>query len=265
MTTQVKRGRPPKKAVEQAPAKKKFTVKQNINTNKTLEFKLLNGSQAVFMMQQKNVTIYDQDLDQVRQIRYCPSEPSIYTDEQSEKAVRQSIIFNDGRLFVTPDKPNLRQYLQTHPDNKANGGVLFYQVDKQKKATVDVDKEFATADAVLMVKEKPFEDLLSVAASLGFNVDRQAAEIKHDLLMYAKKNPSEFIRLFDNPEVTMKAKIRMAMKYGIIEVSKGAARWKDTNGMIVSVPEGKDGVDVLLRFLLTEAGAPTVEELDRQL
>ena len=265
MTTQVKRGRPPKKAVEKAPAKKKFTVKQNINTNATLEFKLLNGSQAVFMMQQKNVTIYDKDADSVRQIRYCPNEPSIYTDEQGENAVRQSIIFNDGRLFVTPDKPNLREYLQTHPDNKANGGGLFYQVDKQKKATVDVNKEFDTAGAVLMVKEKPFEDLLSVAASLGFNVDRQAAEIKHDLLMYAKKNPSEFIRMFDNPEVTMKAKIRMAMKYGIIEVSQGGARWVDTNQLIVSVPAGRNGVDVLLRFLLTEAGAPTVEELDRQL
>ena len=258
MTTQVKRGRPPKKAVEQAPAKKKFTVKQNINTNATLEFKLLNGSQAVFMMQQKNITVYDKDQDTVRQIRYCPN-------EQGANAVRQSIIFNDGRIFVTPDKPNLREYLQTHPDNRANGGKLFYQVDKQKKATVDVNKEFATADAVLMVKEKPYEDLLSVAASLGFNVDRQAAEIKHDLLMYAKKNPSEFIRMFDNPEVTMKAKIRMAMKYGIIEVSQGGARWVDTNKLIVSVPAGRNGVDVLLRFLLTEAGAPTVEELDRQL
>ena len=265
MTTQAKRGRPPKKAVEQAPAKKKFTVKQNLKSTGVQEYVLKKEKSAVYMMQQKNVTYYDKDSGQVRQIRYCPSEHSPFVDEQSERAVRQSVVFADGRLLVRPDQPNLAHFMSLHPGNVANGGSIFYLVEKTKKAKVDVDKEFAVADAVIMIKEKPFEDLLSVAASIGINVDRQTAEVKHDLLMYAKKNPSEFIRLFDNPEVTMKAKIRMAMKYGIIDISRGAARWKDTNGMIVSVPEGKDGVDVLLRFLLTEAGAPTVEELDRQL
>lgn len=265
MTTQVKRGRPRKTAVEQAPAKKKFSVKQNIADNAIREYKLLKGKGAVFMMHQRNITVYDKSADTVRQIRYCPSEPSIYVDEQSDNAVRQSVVFTDGRLYVRPDQPNLRAFMNAHPDNKANGGTTFELVDLTAKAVVDVDKEFAVADAIIMIKEKPFEDLLSVAASLGYNVDRQAAEIKHDLLMYAKKNPSGFIKMFDNPEVTMKAKIRMAMKYGIIEISRGGARWKDNGNLIVSVPVGKDGIDVLLRFLLTEAGAATVEELDRQL
>jgi hypothetical protein len=265
MTTQAKRGRPPKKAVEQTPAKKKFSVKQNLNNNGIEEYVLRKEKSAVYMMQQKNLTYYDKDSNMVRQIRYCPSEHSVFVDEQSDKAVRKSVVFSDGRLLVRPDQPNLSNFLRLHPGNVANGGDVFSIVDKMAKAKVDVDTEFAVADAVIMVKEKPFEDLLSVAASLGFNVDRQAAEIKHDLLMYAKKNPSQFVKMFDNPEVTMKAKIRMAMKYGILTVDRGAVRWKDTSGMIVSVPEGKDGLDVLLRFLLTEAGAPTVEELDRQL
>jgi hypothetical protein len=266
MTTQAKRGRPAKKAVEQTPAKKKFSVKQRVGDQPlAYEYKLLQGSGAVFMMHQRNVTLYDKSQDRVRQIRYCPSEPSIFVEEQSEKAVRKSVVFSDGRLLVRPDQPNLREFMELHPENQANGGSLFYRVDKEKKAQLDVTKEFAVADAIMMIKEKPFEDLLSVAASLNFNVDRQASEIKHDLLMYAKRNPSSFIKMFDNPEVTMKAKIRMAIKYGVLEESKCAVRWKDSGNMIVSVPEGKDGTDTLLRFLMTDAGAPTVEELDRQL
>tara|TARA_R100000406_G_scaffold92806_1_gene82224 strand:+ start:10692 stop:11345 length:654 start_codon:yes stop_codon:yes gene_type:complete len=217
------------------------------------------------MLHQRNITIYDKDQDVVREIRFCPTEQSIFVDEQSDRAVRKSIIFRDGRLFVRPDEPNLRNYLDAHPGNKANGGSMFYMVDKEKKANVDVDKEFVMADAIILVKEKPFEDLLSVAASIGFNVDRQAAEIKHDLLMFAKKNPAQFIKMFDNPEVTMKAKIRMAIKYGVIDATKSGVRWKDSGTLIVSVPAGKNPIDVFLRFLLTEAGAPTVEELDRQL
>mgnify|MGYP006969383710 FL=1 len=260
-TTQAKRGRPAK-AKEQP---KKFSVKQDLKENGVQEYVLKSGKGAVYMMHQKNISHFDTESGMSRQIRYCTSEHSVFVDEQSEKAVRKSVVFADGRLLVRPDQPNLAEFMRLHPGNTANGGTIFSIVDKKKKAEVDVDKEFAVADAIIMIKEKSFEDLLSVAASIGINVDRQAAEIKHDLLMYAKKNPTQFIKMFDNPEVTMKAKIRMAMKYGIIEIRKGAARWKDTNGMIVSVPEGKDGVDVLLRFLLTEAGAPTAEELDRQL
>ncbi len=63
----------------------------------------------------------------------------------------------------------------------------------------------------------------------------------------------------------MKAKIRMAAKYGIINLGRDGARWTDTNKLIVSVPAGKDPLDIMLRFCLTEAGTPTVEELDRQL
>jgi len=259
--TQVKRGRPAKKA--EAP--KKFAVKQNITEDVAREYIIKKGYGAVYMMQQRNVTVYDKNRDEVRQIRYCPNEQSIYVDEQSENAVRKSVMFMDGRLFVPRNKPNLRNYLDVHPDNKANGGNVYELVDKKREAQVDVDKDFATAEAVMLVKEKPFEDLLSVAASLNFNVDREASQIKHDLLIYAKKNPVQFVKMFDNPEVTLKAKIRMAMKYGVLEESKGAVRWKDTGKMIVSVPVGKVAVDVLLRFLLTDAGAPTVEELDRQL
>ncbi len=273
MATQAKRGRPRKIAAEpvaektqptQQP-KKKFSVKQNIRQDNVIREYRINKGGAVSMLHQRNITIYDKDQDVVREIRFCPTEQSIFVDEQSDRAVRKSIIFRDGRLFVRPDEPNLRNYLDAHPGNKANGGSMFYMVDKEKKANVDVDKEFVMADAIILVKEKPFEDLLSVAASIGFNVDRQAAEIKHDLLMFAKKNPAQFIKMFDNPEVTMKAKIRMAIKYGVIDATKSGVRWKDSGTLIVSVPAGKNPIDVFLRFLLTEAGAPTVEELDRQL
>lgn len=270
MPNTTKRGRPAKKTeptvVDQPTVSTpKFSVRQNIDENKVLEFRLNQKGGAVYMMHQKGVTVYDKSRDTIREIRYCPNEASIYRDEQSENAVRQSVVFADGRLFVRPDQPNLKRFMQVHPGNKANGGKEFYLVDKQQKAKVDVDKEFLQADAIMMIRQKPFEDLLAVAAAMGVNVDREASEIKHDLLMIAKKNPANFIKSFDNPEVTMKAKIRMAAKYGIINLGKDGVRWTDTNKLIVSVPAGKDSLDIMLRFCLTEAGTPTVEELDRQL
>lgn len=267
MPTTAKRGRPAKKTTE-APVQeaKKFSVRQDLSKeNEIKEYRLIRGGGAVHLMSSADVTVYDKKSDQVRAIRYCPSETSIYKDEQSENAIRQPVIFADKRIFVRPDQPNLRNYLDLHPGNRANGGGEFYLVNKQKKAAVDVDKEFVLADAISLVRTKELDDLLAVAAAYGINVDRNVAEIRHDLIVAAKKNPAKFIKSFDNPEVLMKAKLRMASKYGIIDLSQSGVRWKDSGSLIVSVPAGKAPLDVMLRFCLTEAGAPTVEELDRQL
>lgn len=269
MATQVKRGRPAKKTtqtdvVETTPAPR-FSVKQNLNQNVISEFRLVRGGGAVFMMHQKGVTVFDKKKNVVREIRYCPSENSIYRDEQSESAVRQSVVFSDKMLLVRPDQPNLLHYMNAHPGNKENGGDLFYLVDKEKKAEVNIDREFLLNDAISLIRNKSFDDLLAVAAAYGLNVDREASEIKHDLILAAKKNPGKFVKSFDNPEVMMKAKLRMASKYGILDFSKSAVRWKDSGSLVVSVPAGKNSLDVMLRFCLTEAGAATVEELDRQL
>ena len=269
MTTTAKRGRPAKKTtvapVKEAVEPKGFSVKQNIDENAVLEYRMVAGGGRVHMMQQSNVTIYDKELGQVRNIRYCPAEHSIFVDEQADNAVRQSVIFSDGRIFVRPEQPNLKAFLDAHPDNRANGGGRFYLVDNEQKAEVDVTKEFALADAVSMVRNKPFDDLLAVAAAYGINVDRPSSEVKHDLIVFAKKNPTKFIKSFDNPEVLMKAKLRMAGKYGIISFGKSAVRWTDSGALIVSVPAGKNPYDIMLRYCLTDAAAPTVEELDRQL
>ncbi len=70
-------------------------------------------------------TVYDKETRQVRGIRYCPNEPSVFMDEQSSNARREHIIFPNGMLIVPENKPNLAAFLDLHPQNRANGGELF--------------------------------------------------------------------------------------------------------------------------------------------
>ena len=121
------------------------------------------------------------------------------------------------------------------------------------------------ADAITMVRDKDLEDLMSVAIAAGINIDRPVAEIKHDLLVYAKRNPKSFIDSFDSPVVKMKTKIKMADKYQVIKLSSSSVNWFDSGKMIVSVPSGKDPLDVFVRYCLTESATSIVEEIDRQL
>lgn len=268
-TTTAKRGpgRPPAKktAPKSVAPPKKVSVRRDVSSNTTKEFKTLKPSGATFMMQQKGVTVYDKDLNQIREIRYCPNEPSIWRDEQSESARRESIVFIDGRKFVRPDQPNLLAFMETHPGNKANGGTLFEVVDKEKKAELEVENEFLVADAIMMIRNKDLDELLSVAVALAINVDRPVNEIKHDLLVFAKKSPQKFIESFDNPVVEMKTKIKMAEKYQVIKLAADGVKWYDTNKLIISVPSGKDPLDVFVRYCMTEAAGPIVEEMEKQI
>ena len=272
-TTRRAPGRP-KKAQTEAnalpatppPTKKKVSLKRKEEDPHIARvYEIPTGGGIAFMIPQSGITVYDSQMDSVREIRYCPNEPSIWVDEQSPNAKRESIVFRDSRIIVPREKPNLRNFLDRHPDNIANGGLVFKQMDQAKDAETKLNEEMSQFEAVAMLRSSDTEDLLAVALFFNVNIDRKISEIKYDLLQIAKKTPSKFINSFDDPAVKMKALVRQAKDYQIIKIAKDSVRWFDSNSMIVSVPHGQSPEEIMVRFLLTEKGASAVEDIEKQL
>lgn len=260
-----KRVQPDAPVASPAPAKKRPSIKRKEQVNFNKEFEIPKNGGVVFLLPQKGVTIYDNDKDTVREIRYCPNEPSIYIDEQSQNARREAITFREGRIFVPKDKPNLRLFLEAHPLNMANGGQLFKEVNKKVEAEQELKKEFLQNEAIMMVREKSIEELLPVAIYFNVNIDQPTSEIRFNLLQIAKKKPSEFIEAFDSPQVQVRSTVKQAADYQILNVKKDGVYWFDSNGLIVSVPVGQDPVDVMVRFCLTEKGSSVLSSLEERL
>lgn len=229
------------------------------------EYEVISGGGIVFMLGRSEANIYDEASNSIRVIRYCPEENSIWKDEQSENSVKEGIVFKNKKLFVPASKPNLIDFLSKHPDNTANGGKVFKMINHEENAKKELESDFLFADAINLVRSKPVDDLISVATALAINTERMIDEIKHDLLVFAKKDPKTFMESFDNPVIEVKAKVKNAMTYNIISHSKGHVVWTDTNKHIIAVPEGKDPVDIFVRYCMTEAGAPVLAEIERQL
>lgn len=268
MTTETKKapGRPKKvQPVAEAAPKKKPVIRRKEQVNQNKEFEIPKNAGVVFLLPQKGVTIYDNEKDTVREIRYCPNEPSIYVDEQSQNARREAITFRDGRIFVPKDKPNLRLFLEAHPLNMANGGKLFKEVNKKMEAEEELKKEFLQNEAIMMVREKNIDELLPVAIYFNVNIDQPTSEIRFNLLRIAKSKPSEFMQAFDSPQVQVRATVRQAADYQIINVKSNGVYWFDSNSLIVSVPVGQDSTDVMTRFCLTEKGASVLSSLEERL
>ena len=258
--------KPKEEHVAQAPtAKKSLPIKRKEKVNTTAEYELLRKSGIVYMLPQKGVTTYDAEADTVRELRYCPNEPSIWRDEQSENATRQSVIFREGRVFAPKTQPNLKAFLDSHPFNVANGGSIFRLVDKKRDAEQELQKEFALTEAVAMVRDKDIQELLPVAMYFGININSSVSDIRFNLLRIAKTKTQAFMESFDSPQVRCRSIVQQANDYQIIKLGERSVNWFDSGTMIVSVPVGQDPLDVMSRFCLTEKGASVLSTLEERL
>lgn len=244
---------------------KKPPILRNENPNERKEFEVIGGGGIVYMLPQQGETVYDPATDTVREIRYCPNENSIWSDEQGDKAVKKSVIFRNGRIFVDKNQPNLRRFLELHPGNAANGGNKFKEVNKKVDAEKELEKEFLVTDAIAMVRDKDITDLFAVALYFKVNINAPTSEIRHNLLRIAKNKPKEFIESFDSPTVRTRAILKQAADYQIIKIDRNACKWFDSNTQIVSVPVGQDPTDVLTRFCLTEKGSTVLADIEDRL
>ena len=251
--------------VVEKPVAKKPPIFRKETENTRKEFEVIGGGGIVYMLPQQGQTVYDKSTDSVREIRYCPNENSIWTDEQGKSAVKKSVIFRNGRIFVDANQPNLRRFLEIHPDNVANGGSKFKEVNKKVDAEKELQKEFLMTDAVAMVRDKDITDLFAVALYFKVNINAPTAEIRHNLLRIAKSKPKEFIESFDSPTVRTRAIIKQAADYQIIKLDRNSCKWFDSNSQIVSVPVGQDPTDVLTRFCLTEKGSTVLADIEDRL
>ena len=266
-------GRTPKSAPKSAPiaapistlSSSSAPVKRNENLKKDKIYTIEKGGGIWYKLRQQNITVFDEESGQVRQLRYSPNENSVFVDEQSENTIREQIIFNKKTLPVSHSNPPLQKYLDLHPDNIANGGKVFRLIDTERKAEVELDKEFAILDAVAMVRDKSIEQLLPVAMYLGIDTSQKNMEIKRELLIQAKSNPSGFIEMFDNPVVSIKSTLISAIDFQILKADADGMKWFDSKKLIVATPAGQSTVDIATRFCLSEKGALVLEEIERQL
>jgi hypothetical protein len=271
--TQVKRsaGRPanqPQVAEVQTTAKKKPLVRYEFDESKPVEhatYEIIGDHGVTYMINQHSINVFDEESKSVRQIRYCPGEPSVFYDEQNPSSKKEPIIFRDGNLFVPREKPNLQEFLRLHPGNEENGGSMFRVVNTKRNVEKELTDEFSIFDSVAMVREKTIDELLPVAMFYSVNVDRPVSEIKYDLLQIAKSKPKQFMSAFDDPMVKVRSVLNKASQYQIIKFADNGCYWFDTGSLIVAVPVGQQPLDVMTRFCLTERGSTALSSIEAQL
>ena len=210
---------------------------------------------------------YDEKNNVNRALRYCTNQKSPFEDEQDGNFIIEPIIFEDGFLRVPRTNPVLQQFLHYHPLN----GNIFTEVDKEKDASVEVEDLNLEIEALVEARQLSL-DQLETLTRVMFGKDPSTvstAELKRDILIFAKREPKEFLNILNDPELKFQAKIRLFFESKLLILRNGEKEvWFNTatnKKKMLSVPFGEDPYEMVAHYLQSDDGIDSLKMLDATL
>ena len=202
-----------------------------------------------------------------RSLRYATNQTSVFEDEQYGDVTLPAIIFRDGKLIVEKENVLLQQFLSLyHPDRDK----VYSEFDAEKSAQAEIDNVEAELEAMNAAREMQIEDLEAIArVVLKSRVSDMASnEIRRDMLLYARKNPAEFLSLTNDENIKLRNVAVRANEMGLIFIKDDnrTVCWNDTKKTkIITVPYGENVFSALAVYFKTDEGLDVLQSLTNKL
>jgi len=207
---------------------------------------------------------FDNETGENRTLRYARNQKSPFEDEQDGNAILEPIIFEDGYLTVYKNNQVLQQFLHYHPGN----GNTFKELDKAKEAQEDIDMVQKEIDALVAANDMSLERKIAVARVVFNNVDKMStAEIKRDILMFAKNEPAEFLEVINDPDLEVDSNIAEFISNNYLELTTKSVTLTTgkTKKKLLSLPFGEDPMYIISSWMKSDEGLPTYKMLLKKL
>ena len=223
-----------------------------------------------FMLQNRN-TQYNPlmyfDGETNRALRYARNQKTPFEDEQDENPILEPIVFVDGFLTVEKSNRVLQAFLAYHPQN---GGV-FEEVDNERDANEEVNILEMEIDALASAKSLDISKAEAVArVLLGSRVETMTtAELRRDIMVYAKQNPAQFLDMLDDPDLDLQNLAERAISEGMFSVRNNGRdihyNFPKNKKKLLTVPFEETAVSALCGYLKTDKGIELMKTLETKL
>jgi hypothetical protein len=210
---------------------------------------------------------FDEEKGINRPLRYARNQKSPFEDEQDGNAIMEPIIFEDGFLHVERNNQVLQEFLSYHPAN----GQIFEEINQARDAAEELEVEELILEAQLLARDMPTSKLEMVCRVLmGARADSMStAELKRDVLVYARNNPEDFINTLNDPALQMYDDVVQIFANNLLSKrNKGRDVYfnlKDNKTKILTVPYGEDASDIMASYFQTDEGIETYKLLKQML
>lgn len=231
-----------------------------------------NSAPLSYMLPSKNTKRYpllwfDEETNTNRPLRYSINQKSPFEDEQDGNAILEPIIFEDGFLRVPKNNPILQQFLYYHPMN----GIIFEEVNHERDAQAEVERLDAEVEALIQARELTVDQLESLGRVL-FGKDTSkvtTAELKRDMLVYAKKNPKEFLNALNDPMLKLQSNVQQFFDAKLLAFRNNRKEvffnTSSNKKKMLSVPYGADPMFYVASFLQSDEGIDALKMLENEL
>lgn len=209
---------------------------------------------------------FDPEKGYNRELRYASNQKTPFVDEQNGTVTLEHIIFEDGTLFVPKEKVQLQKLLSLYHPAK---GKVYEELDKQVEAEDQLDLIEIEIEALNLAQRLDVEQMEAILrVEQGSNVSKMSSkELKRDLLLFARKNPSLFLELANDENVILRNFAINAVEANIVKLSQDnrVFTWASNGRKLMTVPFDENPYSAIAVWFQTDEGLEVYKSIDKKL
>lgn len=208
---------------------------------------------------------FDEDSKEQKELRYATNQNSPFMDEQKGEATLGHIMFKNGTLTVPKEKQNLQKLLSLyHPMlNKK-----YREFSAVQKATNELDILELQVEAMTAAMGMDIDQAEAIIrVEVGSKASKMTSkEIKRDLLLFARSNPSLFIELANDENVQLRNFAIKACEANIIKLSQDQRdfKWASNGKKLMTVPFDENPYSAMAAFFKTDEGVEIYQSIAKK-
>jgi hypothetical protein len=209
---------------------------------------------------------FNKETGEQEELRYATNQNSPLVSQQKGQATLGHIVFENGVLNVPKEKQNLQKLLSLyHPALN----IRYNEFDPTLEAEdelEDIELEVMALNAALEMDIDQAESIVRV--EVGSRVNKMSSkEIKRDLLLLARNNPSLFIELANDDNVQLRNIAIRAVEASIVKLSPDnrTFHWGENNRKLMTVPFDENPYSAMAAFFKTDEGIEVFKSIEKKL
>ena len=231
-------------------------------------FYLLKGPDKPLsrLIRGSNIHYFDEGKGYERELKYTSNQRTCFVDEMHGEQRLEHIIFERGVLNVPKNKTVLQKLLSLYHPHK---NKVYYEHKPQVVANNEIEvleMEIEALNAAQSIDIDMAEAIMRV--EIGSKVSGMSSkELKRDLLLYAKKNPTLFLELVNDENVVLRNFGIKATEMKLIKLSSDQRTfsWGSNDRKLMNVPFDEHPYSALAAWFKTDEGMEIYSNIEKRL
>ncbi len=214
----------------------------------------------------RSLVWFDEEKGYERELRYATNQKSVFVDEQEGPCTLKHIVFENGVLNVPKEKVALQKLLSLYHPLRNKVYTEYDSVTEAKDDVEYIELEVEALNAAMTMDVDQAEAILRVEQ--GSSVSKMSSkELKRDLMLFARSNPSLFIELANDENVELRNFGIKAVEAKILGLSQDQRTftWASNGRKLMNVPFDENPYSALAAWFKTDEGVEVYKSIQKKL